>query len=286
VAGARETAYFPQPFLEARSGVVVSPFQFALDGNDNLRSVCVNAAAGVRIFIQGRRLTEAGTIEPFAFVCIPTADRQVTEDVFSLGKGALLNLAAFVTGATPLIGQTWVMLQIVRGFTGPLVLLGTLLQGYVTSSQGLGWPGSPIQSSTDSGGYYRTIAGTQPAAGAQVSEVVPTGARWEFLSGQFDFTASAAVANRFPLIAFRDPSYAIVGVPRPVVVTATQVVTLGVAPDFPFTQHATWNIDTMPVPKGLTLLAGQSIVTNVIGMQAGDQWGVPHYAVREWLEVP
>lgn len=280
-----ERAYFPQPFADVKSGVIASPFQFTLDGNDNLQVVASNTLVGARIAIQGRRITEEGTIEPFTFVHVPNSNRTVTTQVFKLGRGALLNLAVFVDVGTPLIGQTFVMLQIVRGFGGPLVLLGTLLQGYVTSSQGLGWPGSPIQSSIEGGGYYRVMVGTKPAAGAVITETVPTGARWVLTSIQVILTTSATAGNRRPFVQVSANGSA-----QAVCVSFTTVPASD-AGAFYFTQglpHETGLAGAAQVfglPSGLTLLAGSQVIANAVGLQAGDQFEGPTLSIREWLEV-
>jgi hypothetical protein len=68
----------------------------------------------------------------------------------------------------------------------------------------LAFPGVPIASPLDGGGALRSIAGTTPGAGAEISETVPTGARWELLAFQATFVTSAAAANRVPQLTLDD----------------------------------------------------------------------------------
>src|SRR5439155_18890058 len=110
---------------------------------------------------------------------------------YKLGKGAILNLTVFASAGAPLMGQTYVIVQLIKGLTGATIVLGTLLGGYLTATQALGWPGSPIISSTDGEGCTRLIVGTTPAAEANILETVPTGARWELLSLEASYVQGA-----------------------------------------------------------------------------------------------
>lgn len=281
-----EKVYAPQPFADARSGVIVAPFQFALTDDDFLRVISVNVAVGAAIAIQGRRLDSAGAIDSFARLHVPHTDRSAAADVFQLGRGALLNLAVFVTGATPLIGQTFVILQIVRGTGAGLVLLGTLLQGYVTSTQGLGWPGSPIASSTEGGGYHRTITGTQPAAGGDVVEFVPTGARWELLRIFLQLTTSATAGTRVPFLGIQQGGGMFFRSKSSTTVAASGGLLMTWAAGLHYETQLDAGWPLFQLPRSNYLKAGDSIQSFATGMAAGDQWAAPIYNVREWLEVP
>jgi hypothetical protein len=71
-----------------------------------------------------------------------------------------------------------------------------LLQGYVTDTSRLSFPGSPIRSSIEGPGVLRSITGTNPAANAEISETVPTNARWRVHAIRFTLVTDANVANR------------------------------------------------------------------------------------------
>jgi hypothetical protein len=100
--------------------------------------------------------------------------------VIALAAGFVLDLTVRVDGRAA-HGQTYVILELVRGLDGPLTLVGTFASGYVTASQGVGWPGSPIISSTDGEPAVRYVQGTDPRP-AEITETVPTGARWEVMT--------------------------------------------------------------------------------------------------------
>ena len=194
--GATERPFLALPAASAGGRVIASPFQFVTTGEDALRLVSVNARPGVRLKIQARRYNTAGGIDANAWDHIPNDDRTPRSDDYPIGVGALLNLTVFASSGTPLVGQTFVIVQLVRGVGAAAIVLGTMLQGYVTSTQGLGWPGSPITSSTDAEPCVRAIQGTQPAPGVEISETVPTGARTRRTTARavslWDRTAAAA----------------------------------------------------------------------------------------------
>lgn len=277
---------FPAAPISTGAGrIIASPFQFVTSGEDNLRIACANSLTNVRLAIQGRRLTERGTVEPFAFTFTPTTDRTVTTQNFPLGVGAILNMTIFATGATPQIGQTFVQAKLIRGFSGAMIVLGTLLQGYVTSSQELAWPGSPIVSSRDGGGYLRTITGTQPAAGSELLETVPANARWRLLAFRARLNASAAAGTRQAQLYTDDGTSAVVISGNPATIapsgTATHFWTVGM----PLTVIVSPSANLAGLSIEPDLLAGWHIGTITSSIAAGDQWLAPIYVVSESLEV-
>src|ERR1700752_1622750 len=167
------------PTQSAGGRIIASPFQFFFDGNTNLRIEGRNSLTGVTLRMQGLFFTERSNLEWFTRDVALTNDRMRTAQDFGMGKGFLQTLVVTAVGAAPVIGQTFTRVTVILGLGGATLVLGTMLQGYVTSQQGLGWPGSPIRSSLEEGGYLRAFAGTAPAAGAVVSETVPSGARWQ-----------------------------------------------------------------------------------------------------------
>src|SRR5262249_46183156 len=128
-----------------------------------------------------------------------------TED-FVLGGGLVTNLSVFATAGSPLIGQCFVIVQLVRSLGVTAYVMGTMLQGYVTTTQNLGWPGSAIVSSTDGEPAIRDIVGTDPVAGAGWSETVPAGARWELVTFGGIVNPVAGGTTGFVNLTILDPS--------------------------------------------------------------------------------
>ncbi len=280
-----EQVFLAQPISTAAGRVIASPFQFVTTGEDNLQIGCHNSLTGVTLAIQGRRLSAKGTVEAFAHVFIPSSDRLMTSTLFPLGVGAILTLTIFAAAGMPQIGQTFVHARLVRGYSGGIVVLGTILQGYVTSHQQLAWPGSPIESSQAGGGVVRHVIGTDPAAGANVSEAVPAGARWTLLAFQARFQTDATVANRRLVLEFISPAVFIFGSAQPNVQTAGQDVFNYWAGGMPLASVIASDALVAGLPIDLVLLPQQEIRCRAIGGVAGDDFLAPVLTVREWLEV-
>jgi hypothetical protein len=286
MAAPNERQFQPLPVPIGNARAIAAPFQFVTTGEDNLRVTVVNSLIGCRVAIQGRRIDQDGAVLPIAFSFTPTSDRIASSQIFPLGVGAIVNLAVWASSGTPRIGQTFVIVQLVRGREGGIELLGTLLQGYVTSTQGLGWPGSPIESSITGPGFIRNIQATTPAPSNQIAEYVPTGARWELLGFTAIFVSDASVIVRTPML-FADAGYGQIffGLTN-LAFGASEVHAINWSSGYggpPLTQYP---FTVCPIAASMPLLAGAVIQTSVLGMTAGDTWTQPHFTVREWLEVP
>lgn len=281
-----EHAFVATPFAGAGGKVIASPFQFLTDADTYLRVVSANSAPGVVLAIQGRRLDDKGTIQPLNEIHTTNTDRSVKTQDYKLGVGALLNVAVFVKAGTPLIGSTYVLVQLTRNTGAPAIVLGALLAGVVTTSQSLGFPGSPIVDSLSVQPAVRNIVGTLPAPGGQIIETVPTGARWELVGLHHTFTASAAVASRFVYSQFDDAVHIRLNTFPGVSIAASQAFSLSWARNLYPNWDGTNQLATIQLPLGLTMLAGDRLLIGAINIQAGDQFSAPIYQVLERLEVP
>lgn len=268
--------------------VIVSPTSFYLTGEDRLRIVSANAKAGVALAVQWRTASLAGETKPSAQVHTPNTDRSVKTEDYELGTGTLLNVTVFARSGAPVVGQTYVMVQLVRGIGAAAIVLGTLLGGYVSAGEALGFPGSPIQNSLESGGYYRAINGTAPAAGVEVSETVPAGARWQLLMLGMSLLTDGTVVNRWPilelLMAIGLPLQIVPPAPVPAGTLLAYDAAIGLLAQNQTTAGALLRFN-VALPAEHRLLTGQGFRTFTPGLAAGDGWTQPHYLVREWLEL-
>jgi hypothetical protein len=239
----------------------------------------------VRLAIQGRFFDANGNLQVFSERQTPNTDRSVKTSNFPLAPGALTNLTVFAETGAPLVGQCYVMVQLIRGLTGATIVLGTLLGGYVTAQQPLGWPGSPIVRSTDGEPAIRAVDGTTPALGAEISEAVPSGARWEIATFFTTLNTDAtAVVRRVTLI------FSFGGNPRAqplafALIGASQAWSLTFGPGIEGVTDNNNEVQQSNIPLRLLLPSGSTIVTDTYGRQAGDQFTSPKMLVREWLEV-
>lgn len=254
-------------------------------GEDALAVTVMNAAAGVVVTITGRMLIFGQTRPtPFTQTLTPATDRSESVVRFAIGDGWLLNVQVKVSSGTPGFGQTFARVSLVHGLASTAAELFTLAMGYITAKLPQAYPGSLIASSLDGGGALRSITGTTPAAGAEVSETVPTGARWEVLAFRTLLTTSATVINRLVELVLDDGAleYFRSGT------SGQQAATIQGQHSFSqgwgiasFDGNANW-AQTLPV--GLRMGAGHRLRTTTNNLQVGDQYSLVQYLVREWIE--
>lgn len=254
-----------------------------VSGDTVLQVSSWNSLASVKLTIAGRFRNLDGREVPFSFAHTPNTDRTIKSTLHSLGDGWLLNVTACASSAAPIIGQTFVRFQLVRGLDTSGIVLATLAACYVTAVQPIAWPGSGVRSSLDGDGALRSIAGTNPAAGADISETVPTGARWFLHSLTATLVTDATVATRNIALVFDDGASELVSAVsqggQAAFLTYKWSFTHNGAP-FSTPQLARPVNPTTPVK----LLAGWRIRTVNQNLAPADDWGVPQLLVEEWLE--
>jgi|SRR5579864_3025385 len=261
-------------------------------GEEALRLTVFNAAVGVTVSLRGRFLPAVQSADdpparvgPFQFDLVPTTDRVATVRTQTLGEGWILDWSVIVTGGSPPIGQCYAIVGLVRGTSGNVQELSTLGFGPVTAKQRLSWPTGVNQGFVDGAGALRSITGTLPGAGAEISEVVPTGARWTLIAFEADLATAVAVANRVPQLTIDDGAnvYSRVSVNQSE--TASQTWRNSFQLGVPQLADLTRFVIATPLPPGLTLGPGHRIRTVTAGIQAADQWAAPQYLVIEKIEA-
>lgn len=262
-----------------------APHALYLTGEDQLRVTVFNAAAGVTVAVRGRFVDLAGCVVPFSDSVVPATNRTASPVTIRLGEGWLLGATVFVSAGSPLTAQTFAIVSLIRGEGTAALELMTLAAGPITAQQRIGYPGSSIANSLDSQGALRSISGATPGVGAEVSETVPTGARWEIQAFTAILTASAVVANRTPTLTFDD------GANIYFWQTAAHVTAASQANRYFWAVGVTYAADiggspvAQALPVNFRLGAGHRIRTSTIGLQAGDQWSSVQYSVLEKLEA-
>jgi hypothetical protein len=265
-----------RPWLAGNGGLYVT-------GEDNLRISSYGSVAGVTVAIEGRMLDCDGRVIPIADSHTPNSDRTVARSFVGLREGWLTSIQARIGGGTARRGQVFVVVELVRGRTGNVQPLGTLIQGYAGSISALAWPGSPIVSSVDGPGVLRSIAGANPAVGAEISETVPAGTRWRLVSFTAVLVTSAVAGNRFPAITIDDGVNTLVALGANVSVgpSGGGRYTWGAGAGA-FGSTANGNLGT--IPDNIALTPGYRLRTSTTSLDAGDDWSAPQYLVEEWIE--
>lgn len=265
--------------------VQASPFQFYLTGAENLRVTSCNSLTGVTVVVQARTFGRDGKAQWQAFRHTPNTDGTMKSSDFPMGECVIANLVVFAEGASPVIGQTFVQVKVILGDTGATMVLGTLVQGYITSKQERAWPGSPLQSSEDGGGYTRVVTGGALALATEWSVTVPAGRRWEPVAILAKLVCSATAVFRRPDLVVSNGANRVLFLQCLVTPGANNTCT----PQW--VQGASSALSTanegpiLSLPAGFSMLAGMSFSTSTVNLQAGDQYVSTSYIVREWLQI-
>ncbi len=198
-------------------------------------------------------------------------------------EGILLGVSAGATNSLTR-GDVWVKAVLHRGSGTTPINRMVLFQDYCTASYIATWPGGNQNYPTKDPGKIRSITGTLPAAGAEISETVPTRTRWRPMTFRYRLVTLAAVANREAnlliddganILALTTPAFtqvanttfdydALRGVQRQAALQRNEV-------DF-----------AMP---DVILEAGYRIRTFTANLQAADAYTAPQYLVEEWVDL-
>jgi hypothetical protein len=213
---------------------------------------------------------------------VPNSDRSPTTTLVTLGAGFLGNVMVRAAVGAPLRGQCFVVVEVVRGRLGAVQPLACLVQGYVSSTQRRGWPGWRSSRARTAAARIRSVLGTDPAAGVEVSETVPTGARWRSLGS----ACRSSRAPRSPTACRRSSSTTgpTCCSRRPPRRTSSRRP----MPCSPRPRSARrHSFDpagiNIALPPDLVLNAGSRIRTVTRLIDAGDNYGAPRLFVEEWI---
>lgn len=262
---------------------VMSPSPFYLTGEEALRVSAASPVTLSTLAVSGRVLLPDGTISVFSDTFALSTSRTLQTKTLPLPEGWLLGVSVRASTGSPSVGQTWALLELVRGLGSSPQVLQTLAMGSLTANTPLAWPGGALEGPTRGGGWIRSITGTDPAAGAEISETVPTGARWKIVSIEFTLVTDATVANREPILTLDDGATEWFRSGPSAVIAATGTVR-NVAAAFGAPPAAVTNFRSILLPPDLVLSAGFRIRTSTTNLQAGDNYGAPVLLVTEWLE--
>jgi hypothetical protein len=160
-------------------------------------------------------------------------------------------------------------------------IYGVIWQGFVQTSSGNGWPGTPAKELLDGPGNIRTIVGTTPAAGADISETVPNNRRWILLALNASLTTSAAVANRNVTAVFDDGANKFHHGSTFFAQVASSAFEYSFYPSL-ISVAAQDGVQPLAVIVPMPLRGGFRIKTATAAIQAADQWTAPIYSFLEW----
>lgn len=259
-----------------------SPPIAAYVGKDDLLQIMTACSQGPPLVIViARTLMPDGTVKPNIWPFTPNLQRTALYTQIPLPECFILSISVQIL-LTNSGRSVFAAALLFRGGNTSSNVAQVLCEGYVSPNQPLSWPTGVNTDSQNCVGNIRSITGTLPAAGANISETVPVGAKWRPISFQFTFTAAVAVANRDIVLTIDDGTNVFATIASNTAITAGQVITVAVLTSA-FTNAPTANVFVLGNFLGLLLPSGYRIRTVVQNLQAADQLSAPQYLVEEWL---
>ena len=242
-----------------------------------------NSVAGLSLSLRARFQDPDGQVLPQSFDRVPASDRSADFITFDMGEGYLLGLAVTAGAAVVRRGQCYVEVGIIRGGTTGGTIVQRLLSGYVTTSSEVAWPAVDPPGHLDGAGALRSVLGTDPGAGVEVSEAVPTDSRWRVRSFRVQLVTSATVANRRVHLIIDDGANILLDLAAGDTQAASLTRNYNFAPDG-FARVAQDNEIYVPIPPDLWLPQAARLRTSTTAIDAGDNFGPPRYLVEEHTE--
>lgn len=163
------------------------------------------------------------------------------------------------------------------------VVVALLGAGYVTDTGTIVFPGGKIESSIEGPGFLRSITGTDPADGVEISETVPTGARWLILLVRFSLLTSVTVASRVPRLTFTDGTNSMFQLTPPGFQSGGRTFFWNYLGNGGVGQIRQEDNQLMSLGK-IFLRAGFTVETTTFNFKVDDNFSAPQLLVEEWIE--
>lgn len=273
------------PVIRFKSDGVPPPSDLFISREDALFITSYNSASSISVHVRGILLRPDGVAVPFAIdTHVPNTNRTAKTTIQNIGDGFLLSASVFLGSGTAKRGQCYVQVGIARGVDVAYFPHRIIMQGYVGNAVNMSWPGNKLEQSLEGPGVIRSITGTDPAAGLEMSEVVPTGARWKVNSILSILVPSATVATRTPRLIIDDGSNVLLLVTAPGGAVASTAQGFEWSTGIPYAVVVPLGYALAPMPIETRLSAGYRLRSDTLSIQAGDNWQAPQMFVEEWIE--
>lgn len=251
----------------------VARLRFSEAGNPQLQIDSWSTSARV---IQIRGFCEDGTI---SYDHSTVAGRAKQTSIIDIPDFPVILIAR--TSTTDL-RRTDVFMRIsllVSGFP-----VGQLCSGYITDPYGLSWPGGRNEDMEERVGGVYVFAGTDPAAGAELSQTVGSNVHAKLKALSATFVASGAAASRYPVLTLDDGTLVFYHSQVAPVITAgqTRYIDWLAGYNVAETAYDTAGRIRLALPTDLVLWEGFRIKSVTTGLDAGDNWGAPVLNYEMW----
>ena len=233
------------------------------------------AASGQNLTIRG--MTREGT---FTFTHLPNSNETTKEEDFRIPD---LPIFLSVTNAagTYIVGQCYVSIGLVANGD----LLYELAAGFIHSARGVSFPATALQDPGPPTGAFLAKVGTNPAAGVEISEVVPTGQHWRLRGVRFQFVTSGTVASRrvhLNINIGQGPGFDMFA---EIDQTASQTREYTCLPLGAVQDSSDDDDIIIAIPDNLILMQGSEIRTQTVNLQVGDDFGIPYLWVEKFYRL-
>lgn len=232
-----------------------------------------------------RVLNPSGQIERsvYQFASEPVTDFSPNQHFIPGMEGFLLSLT--VQNGSSNVNTCFVSCLLQKGQGTSDIALGNLLvAGYCSQYDTLGFPQSVPARTMDGRGGGRLTNIANPAAGVDFTTTIANGLMWKIGSISAKFTASAAVANRFPCLQFSDfLNKLYFTVPPVAAITASQTVQCCWYPGANLANLN--NIQTMAIPIDARVSASLRVRVVTTGLDAGDAWTDIKLLLEQWIGI-
>jgi hypothetical protein len=277
------TLYERAPLITFGMKGVPPPAPYYVTKDDVLWIGLYNSNPLVTVRINYRLLRPDGDLIPGAIDLTPASDRSRVTWNHQLTDGFLLNVAVVLPGGNPKRGQLWVAVGLRRSAVSAADEWAVLLADYLVPGYFPSWPVGRIVHPAEGPGMIRSITGTDPAAGVEISETVPTNARWRVLGVRYALVTDANVATRTSHLIFDDGAAEVAKMTP----EGNQVASVTVQYTYAHGARSgsipsTGYLSMLPVTSLLS--EGWRIRTSTTNMQVGDNYGAPQLWVEEWIE--
>jgi len=126
------------------------------------------------------------------------------------------------------------------------------------------------------------LTGTDPAAGAELSQTVPSGERWKLLTLWARLVTSVTAADRYPRLVVDDGTNWLWITDPSAAHTANTAMSYTVGAGQP-RQADVYAARVWAYPEDLWLLPGYRLRTDTPSLQAGDDWEAPQLLLAKWV---
>ncbi len=270
----------PQPVILRPDQTVAENFRVY---DESLVVRLYNSLASATFKVVARVLDSSGVLRVVEQTLTTTSDRTQQVTRLRIPSGYLVSAAVIATAQTPRRGQAWAVISLESTMPDGDLALMPLAQGYVTADSALLWPGRGYGDSVEGPGILLSVAGTNPAAGAEITETVPANARWYLRALRATLVTDATVATRTVNFIIDDGTTTLVLLAS----APTQAASLTYNYNVRYAGFSSGLIGTdnfIPSPFELVLFQGWRFRTSTTNLQAGDNWGAPQMEVEEWIE--